>query len=159
MQRWVWFLLVVGLTQGGCSSLSRSVLSDVARNRFAREHSCPEDRMTMNAVSVKARDLLLAADPPPEVAAEPARLAVWTATKHDAVASYGSLTAIRVRGCDVERTYLCWDQRAPYGDERDYLCHEVDLGDANAKLGTFPLSSGAALALQEELGFGLSEDL
>jgi hypothetical protein len=146
----VWLLLVLGFSQLGCG-IGRALLSDLARNRFSQQQSCPEDRLTMNAVPVRPQDLLTTSTPPPAVAADPDRLAVWQAGVNEAARNYRDLTLIHVSGCAVDRTYLCWAQRAPYGDELDHLCNEVDLSDASPRLGTFTLESRVMETLRERL--------
>jgi hypothetical protein len=146
----VWFLLALSLSQIGCG-IGRSLLSDEARSRFSQQQSCPEDRLTMTTLPVTAQDLLTASTPPPAVATDPGRFAVWKAGVHEGARNYRDLTLIHVAGCEVDRTYLCWDQRAPYGDDLDYLCNEVDPSDASPRLGTFTLDSRVMETLRERL--------
>lgn len=105
----------------------------------------------MNVVPVKARDLLTAGAPPPDVATDPGRLAVWRSTASDDIADYYDMTAIRVRGCGTEQTYLCWDERAPYGDDLVFTCNEFDFTGSNLQLGSFALDPRVVESLREQL--------
>jgi hypothetical protein len=100
----------------------RKSLSEGAREAFARKHSCPEDR-----VIVQQRDDVNPAEivpgfegeePPPEVAADPDRLAKWKqdveekrAKAEDAVSS---LAVFEVSGCDTSMVMLCNHPRVPH---------------------------------------------
>ena len=155
MQSRALFLLVLAASQLGCG-IGRSLLSDIARSKFSRRYSCPEDRLTMRRLVVNREALLVAPAPPPDVAADPGRLAIWRANAIDDVKDYWDMTAVRVQGCDIDRTYLCWSERAPYADEIDYHCDEVDL-TASLELGRFTLSSRVQQQLRRagSLEFGL----
>jgi hypothetical protein len=100
----------------------RKSLSEGAREEFARQHSCPEDRVT-----VRERDDVSPAEivpgleekePPPEVAADAERLAKWKqdaeekrAKAEDAVSS---LAVFEVSGCDTSMVMLCNHPRVPH---------------------------------------------
>ena len=142
--------LFLALTQAGCG-LSRSLLSGVARDEFSRQHSCPEERMTLKAIAVKPADLFTASEPPPDVAADPGRLAVFRSTDSENMSSYVHLHAMNVTGCGFEQTYFCWEEPAYNGETIDYFCEEIDLTDANARLGNFDLRADAMRALREQL--------
>jgi len=151
MQRCTWFVLLFALSQFRCAGLGRSLLSDTARYQFSRQNSCPEDRLTLQAISLNARDLVTLPDPPPDVARDPGRLAVWRAMKLDDVADYMDLTAIGVSGCGYEQTYLCWIERAPYGEELEYQCEETAFDERDSRLGNFALDWPALKAIHERL--------
>ena len=154
MQYRVWLLLLLALSQSACGfsrALSRSLLSDTAHSRFSSRHSCPDDRMTLKAISLNVHDLVVLPDPPPDVAADPGRLAVWREVKRNTAAHYVFLTAVDVMGCGFQQTYLCWEEPDPQAEKTDYLCDEIDLNDANVYLGRFKLSSSALQAVRDQL--------
>ena len=66
------------------------------------------------------------------------------------IADYLNLTAVDVTGCGFAQTYLCWEERAPYGDDLVYSCQEIDLNDSNSELGAFSLSWNVMQALREQ---------
>ena len=150
MQYRMCVLLVLALSQIGCN-LGRILLTDVARNKFSRRNSCPVERMTMNVVPVEAKEILTLPDAPPHIAADAGRLAVWNENLSDWVASYMDLTAVRVRGCEVDETYICWDERSDDGEDLDFICEEIDLGDPRSKLGSFTLNADVMDAVRERL--------
>ena len=150
MQYRVLALLLLWTSQLGCG-LGVALLSDEARNKFSRQHSCPKERLVINVAPLKARALLTIGPPPPEIAADPGRLAVWRSTAREDIAGYGDMTAIRVRGCGLEQTYLCWDERASYGDDLNFICEEFDFTEANLRFGSFTLNSRVVESLREQL--------
>jgi hypothetical protein len=108
-------LALVSLT--GC----RKSLAEGAREEFARKHSCPEDRVTVQERDDMDVDELvpgLEGEPPPEVEADPERLAKWKqdaeekrAKAEDGVAS---LAVFEVSGCDTSMVMLCNHPRVPH---------------------------------------------
>ena len=72
-----------------------------ARSEFARQDSCPEDRVTVTHAPPRPA--------PPDVAADPGRLAVWN--DNEAKRSQPYYVA---SGCGQQRRYLC-ERR--HGDE------------------------------------------
>ena len=107
--------------------------------------------MTSAVFAVEPRDLFTVDEPPPEVAADAARLAVWKATAGDRMSVYDDLSVIGVNGCGIRQTYVCWDQRAPHGDDRDSFCEEIDLTDPHVTLGSFTLNRNVAQTLSDQL--------
>lgn len=150
MQYRVVVLLLLSLTQLGCG-LGRSLVAGSVRYTFSREHSCPEDRLAMHTIPVDPHELLVPADPPPDVAADPGRLSVWRTTAWEDAAEYTDLSAIRVQGCGVEQTYLCWDKIDTEHDDIDYFCKEMDFGSANLRLGDFTLNRTVTRTIHEQL--------
>ncbi|HEY1557936.1 MAG TPA: hypothetical protein VGF94_24070 [Kofleriaceae bacterium] len=63
------------------------------RSDFVRDATCPADRVTVAQASAPA--------PPPDVAADPGRLAVW----NDQPRQHHEYVA---RGCGQELRYACW---------------------------------------------------
>jgi hypothetical protein len=100
----------------GCSS----DFSTVARQDFAQLISCPADRVT----TTPTRSLPAAA--PAEIAADPARLAMWTKAREDAIAAQESQgnSLVTAQGCDTARIFACWKQ--PPGLPH---CGEIKLGN------------------------------
>jgi hypothetical protein len=96
----VCWLVVAGVV-GGCS------LDDRARNEFSRQFTCPT-----NAITVQERDDLNAdeliwgppASPPPEVAKDPERLALW---QQQHALRPSSRTVFHVQGCKHDTFYAC----------------------------------------------------
>ena len=88
MARLLFFpLLLTALA--GCTSLESN-----ARNEFARENSCPKDRVIVSHAPPRPA--------PPEVAADPGRLAVW----NDNEAKRSRIYYV-ASGCGRESRYLC----------------------------------------------------
>jgi TPR repeat protein len=88
--------LVAGMA--GCTSYSSA-----ARAQFAASASCPSDKVT---VTSRPGDPVPPQNPPPEVAADPGKLAVWRRDdeerRQDAAA-----TVYVAKGCGQERQYTC----------------------------------------------------
>src|SRR5262245_33023989 len=101
-----WALLSLALFPTACSL---TLVPDYARAAFSREHSCPATRITMKKVLVDPVTALVGSSPPADVAADPGRLAVWEENARRDLAEYDNMMAIDLTGCDVHRTYLCWD--------------------------------------------------
>lgn len=99
-------------------------LEPVARSAFSAAHSCPDDRLT----SRERTDLQLfdvafgpapqTAEPPPEVRADPARLAMWQSTRQQDDANRQQWNdagqVFEVEGCDRREVYACfrWTESA-----------------------------------------------
>jgi hypothetical protein len=99
----------------------RKSLPEGAREEFARRHSCPEDRVTVQERDdVDPAEIVpgLEGEPPPEVAADPERLAKWTqdANEKRAQAEDGvsSLAVFEVSGCDTSMVLFCSHPRVPH---------------------------------------------
>jgi hypothetical protein len=102
--------VILSASVAGCESASTA-----ARNHFARAYSCPEDR-----VVIKPRDDIKWSTvamhrseekPPPEVAADPARLAKWKKDKDDEYRplqeSFDSFDVFEGTGCDHDVLLGC----------------------------------------------------
>jgi len=94
MTRWLLSLLLLSAT--ACASLESS-----ARSEFARENSCPEGRVTVSHAPPRPA--------PPDVAADPQRLAVWNDTEAKRQTHFYMVT-----GCGRQNVYLCEHR---YGDD------------------------------------------
>lgn len=90
---------------------------EAAYRTFSEAHACPRDRMTVEPVKgVTMRDLWLRAnplpDPPPDVRADPARLAVWRAARdkerEGVLRGVEYYTLFRVSGCGEAADYACY---------------------------------------------------
>jgi hypothetical protein len=81
-----------------------------AQDTFVKEHSCPSDRVTSAPISPVVPAL---PTPPPDVAADPARMAVWTQTNQAAIAGLEAaskdLHFLKVDGCGAQTVYACHD--------------------------------------------------
>ena len=87
----------------GCTSLEAS-----ARSEFARENSCPEERVVVSHAPPRPA--------PPDVAADPGRLAVW----NDNEAKRSRIYYV-ARGCGHESRYLCEHRSQENDPEPDCL--------------------------------------
>src|SRR4051794_13412217 len=108
-------LLVLGLFLVGCRNDET-----MARERFTELFTCPEDRITVTPrKDLAAVDLVIRpAAPPPEIAADAERLALWKEkAAHDA-ADYEHDTVVEARGCGHEVVYICGDLRVSVGATR-----------------------------------------
>ena len=103
-------LLAMAVGAAGCKSLKTG-----ATEHFARDYSCPEDRVVAKERSDIAGSSLFAGPPtgapPAEVKSDPGRLAKWQAdrAKEQKTMSdvYDSFTVFEVSGCDHEAFYAC----------------------------------------------------
>jgi len=101
-------ILLAALAAGGCKSLEKG-----AREEFSRRYSCPEDRVEVRRrADVKAYDLVFSrlapARPPDDVAADPARLAVWEKDEREKRETWNSSWAVfEARGCGHESLQSC----------------------------------------------------
>ncbi len=106
--------LGLALTCAGCTRLSTQ-----AKDDFAKKFSCPEEKVDVRErPDLNADDVLQAnkktnkkAVPPPEVAADPARLGKWNKDHADSEASRASLHSsfdvFEVTGCDHKNLVVC----------------------------------------------------
>jgi hypothetical protein len=99
-------LLAAALPPAGCKRLATG-----ARETFARDYSCPEDRVEVIERSDIGYSSLFAlpsaGKPAPEVAADPERLAKWRRDQEEEHATRArdfdrSMTVYQVTGCDHE---------------------------------------------------------
>ena len=125
-------ILLVGLL--GCKRLSTG-----ARESFAKEYSCPEDRVVVTErSSLRYSSFFEPFDPgtpPDEVARDPGRLAKWNADKradHEETMSGidGDLTVFQVTGCDHEVFMGCGHSSTEDGglDSGSVSCFTPPLG-------------------------------
>jgi hypothetical protein len=75
--------------------------TNAARATFSRDAYCPLERTSAASVTQIPT-------PPPKIAADPARLAMWQA-EAEAVASTEDKHVVAVRGCGEQAMYSCWD--------------------------------------------------
>lgn len=106
----------LGLAIGGCAQETEILAG--ARWQFAKQISCPEDRVTANVDPQSAAQD--ARPPPPEVAADPDRLAMYD-KQAEAEAVLGRWVV--VTGCGQEARYHCEIGHGPTGQGRwDVYC-------------------------------------
>jgi hypothetical protein len=79
-------------TQPGCTNDDPKA----AGAKFATDHSCPLERVTAQRTQNPAQ-------PPPEIAADPARLAMWNQQQ----AQLPRTHYVAVQGCNTASTYMC----------------------------------------------------
>ena len=75
-----------------------------ARAQFSLDVACPEDRI---AVTPVVRRAATPPEPPPEVAADPARLRLWRERDAMRDATPWGFSYVAVHGCGQKRVYLC----------------------------------------------------
>lgn len=88
----------------GCKSVTEG-----ARERFSKDHSCPLDRVEVRMrEDLRPSDLETRPKPSPEIAADPGRLRVWQEeeTKARELSDRGE-KMVEVRGCAVQTLYAC----------------------------------------------------
>jgi hypothetical protein len=81
-----------------------------AKEEFAREFSCPKGRVVVTPrPDLKAFDLVVGAHdrPPPDVAADPGRLAEWKRREREVEDGYRNEHAFHASGCGHEGYYVC----------------------------------------------------
>jgi hypothetical protein len=115
-------LLAAALPAAGCKRLATG-----ARETFARDYSCPEDRVEVIERADIGYSSLFEPPPPgtpaPEVAADPERLAKWKSDQEEARATLTrnfdrSMTVYQVTGCDHEVLMGC-QHRTDYDGAKD----------------------------------------
>ena len=80
-----------------------------AREYFARELTCPEDRVEVRArTDIRPSNLKTKSTPSKEIAADPQRLKIMQTEQAESDASENSLNEVlEVRGCDHQKIYSC----------------------------------------------------
>ncbi len=124
----LWFVVAFALFVTGCGNAV-----DDARTYLSKTWSCPIER-----VEVTRRDDLDGAAlyrqstrsaPPDDVAADPARLAVFKANEaaatEKAAASYGNAVIIDGRGCDKEVRLAYFRNRKKSSDQPWFHCSDA----------------------------------
>jgi hypothetical protein len=118
--------VLVLVLAAGCAT-TREGAFDV----FARNASCPADRVVVREIDAPARPVPV---PPPEVMADPARLEVWRSARQadaeQASAIDDRYDWYRVRGCARDTIMRCWtSDRRSVGESifplRHVRCDEV----------------------------------
>jgi hypothetical protein len=111
----------------GCGSYR-----EVARDAFVKMTTCPPDRVEV--VQVPAPSWVPAPPaPPPEVAADPERRALWK--ERHAAPDRSGLTYYRTKGCGHDMLFFCY-----FGDDgKECDFAEID-GRVNTDLGAVPES-------------------
>lgn len=96
------------LTAAGCQSRNAEY-TQTAQEDFTRAYSCPKERVTATPrPDLSAYDLAVGPNkPPPDVAADPGRLAEWKKQQADVAAGYRGEVVIQVSGCGHEAYDLC----------------------------------------------------
>jgi hypothetical protein len=102
----------------GCDSVELA-----ARNVFARDKTCPLER-----VSAKPRAAVLPAAPR-DIAADPERLRMWTQAHQQEIAAASAQTFMTAAGCGSETAYSCskrvWDTRDGDGSRLVPVCQAL----------------------------------
>ncbi|MBL8923686.1 MAG: hypothetical protein JNJ54_32830 [Myxococcaceae bacterium] len=124
-------LLVVSLS--GCQSLT-----DGAREQVSKAYSCPLERVVgVERSDLKAMELRLAGvpkpTPPPDIAADPARLAMWQQSQAESrtqAASYPGVV-IEVKGCGLVVMMDCYRKNKVRWGESSVGCSEISKASAH----------------------------
>ena len=97
---WIVLLLPVLACSQGC--ITSRITG--ARTQFSQDATCPEDR-----VAVRETPLVLTpVEPPPDVAADPQRLAMWQARDAEQRRAKQSDRYYVVSGCGASHVYRCY---------------------------------------------------
>jgi hypothetical protein len=106
----------------GCSAVLATILSltacqslaDGAKEAFAKDYSCPADRVEsrdrpdLRHSSFDTAPNTLTPKPPPDIAADPARLAMWQQRHQRDPTEFDRTTDVEeVRGCGKQAFYFC----------------------------------------------------
>jgi hypothetical protein len=113
------WLLFFGLL-GACGTLEGT-----ARTKFAESKSCPEDRITIRETQVPVGEP--PRPPPADVAADPARLAVWNETQQRNAEETPVRTVYVAEGCGTLQRYTCWRPRR--NSSHGLQCAELAAGE------------------------------
>lgn len=98
--------LVAGVALVGCQTApGRAANLDQARQQFSEQAFCPLSRVTVGRGDVRPA-------PPPRVAADPERLAMWREA-FDRSEQGEARQTIAAAGCGEQITYACWQWPAP----------------------------------------------
>ncbi len=102
-------VLVLGGILSASTLIGCATLGDEARDTFAKNFSCPEERVEVRErKDIRPSDWLNSEVPPGEVAADPARLAMWNEQQAKLRADDDDRHSIfEVRGCGHELLYSC----------------------------------------------------
>jgi len=92
----------------------------MARESFARQFTCPNERITVTPrKDLVAVDLTFRPEAPPkDIAADPGRLAIWQKEEARRAAEYEGKSVIQARGCEHEVFYICGQLRVSVGATR-----------------------------------------
>lgn len=150
-----WGLLALLASQVACTTLMVNYAPGAryeAIREFSKERSCPAERLAVQQVRLQPEDVLQArTPPPPEVAADPGRLAVWQKNADRDLNSFRKLTAVDVIGCDAHHTYFCWQEDDASGATIDG-CDIVQLDRPDARLlNIYPIKPAARQQLLLQL--------
>jgi hypothetical protein len=96
-------IMLFAVALGGCKSKEAG-----AREAFAKNITCPEDRVEVRSrPEVKPSMLVTMPEPPAAVKADPARLKMWQDEQHkSATSSDDTCEMFEARGC-AQQTLLC----------------------------------------------------
>jgi hypothetical protein len=94
---WTMFLLA------GCATLGHADPEDEVRRQFARDNFCPLSRVTVKPT------VEMVGSPPPDVASDPDRLAMWQRAMLEQVNHEGDRQLFSASGCGDLANYACWD--------------------------------------------------
>jgi hypothetical protein len=146
--------IAAAASQSACSGLHLSMERSQAMDEFSQDKSCPLDRLVVQSFLVPAREVLAPLEPPPaEVAADPARLAVWNRKVADHLDSYQDLSVMDISGCGAHRTSLCFEGTDLTGAVVE-MCREVNLESPRARLDDLRVVPAARVSILQRLAAG-----
>lgn len=125
-------LLTFGVALLACSGCVTSMAG--ARSQFAQDETCPDDRVS---VAAEAR-LPTVASPPPDVASDPQRLAMWQRADEQRERSESREKYYVAKGCGQTQVYHCY--------------HCVDMPDKTV-CGTVPNCEVASQCHESQPGY------
>jgi len=101
-----------------------------AKNDFSKSNSCPLDRVEVRArTDIKPSDVMYKAPPPKDVAADPARLAMWQKQQNDnAQHDDSGYSMMEAKGCDKTSLLRCHRMKSG-----DVMCMSAKYPDGVAK--------------------------
>lgn len=100
------------LVLAGCATIGATDPMNEARRQFARDDYCPLSRVTAKPAAE------LVGSPPPAVAADPARLAMWEDAAIAQAQGNTERQVFSVSGCGDRVNYTCWDYSGGHDGER-----------------------------------------
>jgi hypothetical protein len=107
----------------------------IVKQQFSHRFTCPEDQITTTVrTDLSPVSLMTRAKPPPkDVAADPARLALWNKEQAQDGSEYEGKAVLQARGCNYELYFVCGQLKVGAGTTQ-YQCRDA----------TYPPSSATA---------------
>ena len=100
----------------GCARLGPTDPLDEVRREFARDQFCPYSRVTAKPLAE------MVGSPPPAVASDPDRLAMWQHAMLEQVNGTRDRQTFSVSGCGDLANYTCWDYSGEHDERGVVVC-------------------------------------